>query len=371
MNAERILATVELQRDGLHAHDRRVLRAGALSAALFRTPYGIEAIRLRNARGELVVLPWFGQMIWSMQFDGVDCTMSSGFDVPRPTDTIGGTYGCFAFHSGLLRNGVPGPEDDHAPHGEFPCAAMRDSRLEIVDRGSAGLALRLRSVRDHVVGFGPHYHAEPTVTIGEEMAVATIGMSVRNCSGRPMDLMYMCHVNWAFAPHARIVQPAPFTPDRVAVRRTVPAHVRPTDIYRARIEALGRDPAASRVLDGTISYDPEQVFTVHGLGVDPDGETALMLRRSEGDAFLMRYAPEMLPHCVRWLFDDPDQKVAAFALPATCEPEGHAAEKRKENVRVLEPGQDASFRVDVGHCSFDEAEHWEEWINALGQGNVR
>jgi len=34
--------------------------------------------------------------------------------------TIAETYGCFAFHSGLLRNGVPGPEDDHPAHGEFP-----------------------------------------------------------------------------------------------------------------------------------------------------------------------------------------------------------------------------------------------------------
>ncbi len=366
---ERILATVPLHRDGLHASDREILRAGGLQAALFRTPDGIEALRLRNPRGELVVLPWFGQMLWSMRFDGVDCTMSSGFDAPRPVETIAGTYGCFAFHSGLLRNGVPGPEDDHAAHGEFPCASMREARLELLDGGSDGLALRLVSTRDHVVGFGPHYHAAPSVTLVERAALATIGMEVHNRCGHEMDLMYMCHVNWAFVPGGRIVQAAPFTPERTRVRRTVPRHVTPSPAYLDRIETLARDPERARILDGSIAYDPEQVFYIDDPGRGADGLTALMLRRPDGDAFGLRYAPATLPHCVRWLFDDPDQKVAAFALPSTCEPEGYTAERRKGHIRSLAPGETARFAVDVAHLDATEADLWETRIMTLNKEN--
>ena len=42
-----------------------------------------------------------------------------------------------------------------------------------------------------------------------------------------------------------------------------------------------------------------------------------------------------MPHTIRWILANSDQRVAAFAMPATCEPEGYSAEKRKGNVRSL------------------------------------
>ena len=54
-----------------------------------------------------------GQMLWDAAFDGLGLTMKSQFDMPRPAPTIIGTYGCLAFHSGLLRNGVPTAADSH------------------------------------------------------------------------------------------------------------------------------------------------------------------------------------------------------------------------------------------------------------------
>ena len=41
---------------------------------------------------------------------------------------------------------------------------------------------------------------------------STSSMEVENLSAAPMDLMYLCHVNFAFSEGGRIVQPAPFTP---------------------------------------------------------------------------------------------------------------------------------------------------------------
>ena len=110
---------------------------GDLRASLFRYASGVDAVRLANQRGDVVVLPFLGQMIWSACFDGVELAMRGMFPMPRPAATIIGTYGCFAFHSGLLRNGVPGPEDDHPVHGEFPCLAMDRVPLAVPCRAVA------------------------------------------------------------------------------------------------------------------------------------------------------------------------------------------------------------------------------------------
>ncbi len=360
----RCLATIPLHRDNLHAADRTVLDAGGLHAALFRYPSGIEALRLRNRRGELVVLPWFGQMIWSARFDDVDLAMRSGFDMPLPSDTIGGTYGCFAFHSGLLRNGVPGPDDDHPAHGEFPCASMRNACLDLLEQDGV-LSLRLTSERDHVVAFGPHYRAHPSVTLRQDDALFDLAMTVENRSGRPMELMYMAHVNFAFVENGRIVQPAPFHPATVSVRRAVPAHVRPNADYLDLIDELAGHPARMEVLDQPDRYDPEQVFYVSGLGTDPAGRTALMLRRPEGDGFALSYMPAEFPHCVRWIMTDPDAGVAAFALPATCQPEGYLAERRKNHVRLLPPRGRAQFTLTLGYLATAEAADMDARIAAL------
>ena len=365
----RMIATVPLSRGAASAVEETVLQAGSLTASSFRYPSGVEALRLRHARGSLVLLPWYGQMVWQAEFDGVPLGMQSGFTMPLPADSIAGTYGCFAFHSGLLRNGVPSADDDHAAHGEFPCSTMARAWLELRE-DAGGLALRLVGERDHIVGFGPHYRAQPSVSLREHDTMFEIGMQVENRSGKPMELMYMAHVNFAFVPHGRIIQPVPFTPEQVRVRRAVPAHVRPDPDYLAFIETLSRTPARMERLDEPARYDPEQVFYLGKLPTDGDGRTAMMLRRPQGDGFALTHRPAQCPHCVRWILDDPDQKVAAFALPATCEPEGYIAERRKGHVRVLAPGEQASFAVGAGYLDREAADRMARHIAALGHAGL-
>ena len=71
--------------------------------------------------------------------------------------------------------------------------------------------------------------------------------------------------------------------------------------------------------------------------------------RREGDAFAIAWDPESMPHTIRWILDNGDQRVAAFAMPATCEPEGYTAEKRKGNVRSLAGGAKVSFVTRIGY----------------------
>lgn len=335
-----------------------------MTAHLFRYDSGIAALRLGNRRGHLVVLPFFGQMIWDAVFDNVDLTMANMFSTPRPTDSIVGTYGCFAFHSGLLHNGCPGPEDSHALHGEMPCAKMDSAGLEFGE-DVEGPYMAVIGSYEYVMGFGNHYVARPRVVLRPDTALFDIGMSVKNLSGTEMNLMYMCHVNFAFCKGARIVQPAPFTPDATVVRTDVPAHVPRSPDYDALLDNLATDPSVMEVMNEPHRYDPEQVFYIRGLKTGPDGKTASLMKRSEGDGFYITYDPVDFPKTVRWVLANSDQKVCAFALPATAEPEGYTAEKAKGNVQLLKGREERHFSVRLGYLPPDEASLAERAIKSF------
>jgi len=349
-----VTVTIPLPRDAFHAEARTLARTDGLTVTGRRYPTGVESLTIGNARGRVEVLPYMGQMVWDAVFDGLRLTMGSQFDMPRLAPTIIGTYGCLAFHSGLLRNGVPAAADTHPVHGEFPTAPMDEAALEI---GSAdGTAfVRVTGRRDHIEGFGPHYRARPSVTLTAGSAMFDLGMDVENRSATPMELMYMAHVNFAWVPGARIDQSAPFSPDRTRVRAAVPAHVTPNPDYLALIAELADDPARMQVLDEPQRYDPEQVFYITDPGTDAEGIAHLLMRRPEGDGFALDYRPEEFPRLVRWVLVNGDTQVAAFALPSTCEPEGYLAEKAKGNVRLLAPAGRARFGVRLGYLTQSEA----------------
>jgi hypothetical protein len=346
--------TVTLRESHFGEAEYEILRSGSLSASLYRFPSGIAAVRLENDRGHLVVLPFYGQMIWDAVFDGVDLGMKDMFAEPRAASDIAGTYGCFAFHSGLLSNGCPSPADRHPLHGEMPCAPMQTAALQIGEDGE-GAYLAITGTREWVMGFGDHYLARPRVVLRPGTALFDMQMRVENLASAPMDLMYMSHVNFAFVAGGRIVQAAPFDAAHTVVRSVVPGHVRPNPAYLGFIDELARDPSSSAVLDQPERYDPEQVFYVRGAKRAADGSTRALLVRPQGDALSIAWNPDEQPHCVRWILYNGDQQVAAFALPSTCEPEGYLAEKAKGHVRVLAPGESARFSVRLGHVDAGEA----------------
>lgn len=341
-----------------------IARNPQFTAMAWRSQLGIEMLRIENARGHVDVLPFMGQMIWDAVFDGVRLTMDSAFDTPRPARSIVETYGCLAYHSGLLANGCPGPEDTHALHGEMPCKRMDSAHLEFAVHDGAPV-VSVGGHVDHIMGFGANYRASPSVTVGEGTLIG-MGMHVENRSALPMDLMYMAHVNFAFVAGGVIHQPAPFTPARTRVRTDVPAHVVPDDAYSAFLSELAESPEAGHVLDHPLRWDPEQVIYVDTPGSDSAGMTHALLERPGGDGFVMSYATAEFGHMVRWILHGADATVAAFALPSTCEPEGYLAEKAKGNIETLAPGQMRSFMARFGYVTRDKAAEFARTIAAIG-----
>jgi hypothetical protein len=247
-----------------------------------------------------------------------------------------------------LRNGVPTAEDNHALHGEMPCAEMDGAGLAC-GTDDQGPWIAATGLREYAMGFGAHYRATPRVVLRPGATRFDVTMEVENLSAAPMDLMYLSHVNFAFSEGGRIVQPAPFTPEHVVTRTAVPGHVTPTDDYRTLLTELAKNPARMQVLNEPKRYDPEQVFYIKGLRRAQDGLARFMLARPEGDGFEIAWDPEIMTHTVRWIMANSDQRVAAFAMPGTCEPEGYTAEKRKGNVRSLAGGAKAAFTTHIGY----------------------
>ena len=173
--------------------------------------------------------------------------MQSMFKEPRPAKVIVETYGCLAYHAGLLRNGVPSPQDTHILHGEMPCAEMDDAGLAC-GTDERGPWIAVTGAREYAMGFGAHYLATPRVVLRPDATDFDVVMEVENLSAAPMDLMYLCHVNFAFAEGGRIVQPVPFTPEHVVTRTAIPGHVTPNDDYRALLGELAKNPARMEVL---------------------------------------------------------------------------------------------------------------------------
>ena len=69
---------VVLQRPAFGDREREAVAAKGLTASLFRYDTGVEAIRLSNTRGNVVILPYMGRMVWSAAFGGVPLEARGG-----------------------------------------------------------------------------------------------------------------------------------------------------------------------------------------------------------------------------------------------------------------------------------------------------
>ncbi|POP47474.1 DUF4432 domain-containing protein [Superficieibacter electus] len=329
-----------LWRELFSEQPRPLLENADFTVTAFRYASGIEGLRVANARGHLVILPWLGQMIWDAEFDGHDLTMRNMFSQPKPAREVVETYGCFAFHSGLLANGCPSPEDTHLLHGEMACASMDEAWLEVEED-----SVRVVGRYEYVMGFGHHYLAQPAVTLHKDSALFDIRMAVTNLASVAMPLQYMCHMNYAYVPDATFRQNVP--DEALTLRESVPSHVKPTDQWLAFNRRILQGEASLKTLNEPQYYDPEIVFFVDKL----DAYTAhpeFTMTAPDGTTFVTRFASDEFNYATRWILYNGDQQVAAFALPATCRPEGFLAAQNNGTLLYLEPQQTRTFTVTTG-----------------------
>jgi len=349
---------ITLRPEFFGSKERTFIEHGELSASLFRYDSGVEAVRLRNARGEVVLLPFQGQQIWDARFDERVLTMRSMFPEPRATRDYLGNYGAFLLHCGATAMGNPSGEDTHPVHGELPNAPYGEAWAAVGTDGK-GPYIAVGGEYRHTVAFACDYAARPRVTLRAGETVLPIAMEIHNRKKSAMELMYLAHVNFRPLDGGRLVTPA--TPEGMRVRTLVPATLSPPAGYREFLEQLAADPARHQLLRPELGFDPEVVFFL-SCTADESGWVRSLMVHPDGWASYIGYAADSLDHAVRWISRTPDQDCLGLILPATAEPDGYRAEKKKGNVKVLAAGQSVRFELEAGLLTPSEASAMEQQI---------
>lgn len=343
--------------------ERVLLQHGALTASAFCYDSGVAALRLQNPLGELIMLPFQGQQIWSAEFGGRNLTMKSMFSEPTASRTYLENYGGFLLHCGATRMGVPAAGDDHPLHGELPNAPYQKAWLT-VGEDDRGAYLALSGEYEHIVAFNYHYIARPEVRLYAGSALFPISISIANLKRTPMDLMYLAHINFRPVDYGRLVYSAACDPQHVRVRTSIPSHVHPPAGYAEFLAELAAHPEVHNVLAPGLAFDPEVVFFIDYLA-DANGWSHSIQVHPDGSADYIAHRPDQLDHGIRWISRTADQDCFGLCLPATAEPEGYSAEKAKGNVKSLAGGKSVRFEMEAGYLDPDEAGQMAEKIRAL------
>ena len=152
-------------------------------------------------------------------------------------------------------------------------------------------------------------------------------------------------MNYAYVPEATFSQNIP--DEALRLRESVPAHVKPTEQWLAFNQRILQGEASLATLSEPDFYDPEIVFFADMLNQYTDKPEFRMIA-PDGTTFVTRFASAELNYVTRWILYNGDQQVAAFALPATCRPEGFLAAQRNGTLLEVPPQQTRSFTVTTG-----------------------
>ncbi len=328
-----------------------VAQSGVLSASTFRFASGVCAVRLRSDRGEVVILPFQGQHIWSAKMDGRDLSWRSMVKEPMPNVSFLETFGGFMQHCGLSGVGGPGPEDTHALHGELPNAPYQEAWLE-AGSDARGEYLALGGRFHNAAAFTLDYVAEPLVKLYAGESLFTVEMKVTNQKQTPMEMFYLAHINFLPIDNARLVYSAPIA--NVRVRANIPSHVMANPDYAALIAGLKADPAQHETIQPGRMFDPEVVFLIDYVA-DAEGWGHTLQVHPDGSADYVRHRLAELPRVTRWISRTPDQDSLAMAEIGTSEPDGAILERQKGNALILGPGESFHTSFDVGSLPAAEA----------------
>lgn len=327
------MATIfHLSPDFFTEKEKTLVEHGKLRVSAFRYASGVCALRIENALGQVIALPFQGQQIWSAEMRGRNLTMKSTFPEPRASTSYLHNYGAFLVHCGATAMGGPSREDTHPLHGELPHAPYSKAHL-IAGRDQQGEYIALGGEYQHTVAFSCNYRAEPLFKIYAESSLFEISMKITNVRGSEMELMYMAHVNFRPVDHGRLVYSAPSTNVHVSKGALAPKN-KPE--YLKFLDELATHPEKHHVLEPGLPLDPEIVLSIDYL-TDDDGWAHSLHIHPDGSADYVRHRPAQLDKGVRWIARTSDEDSLGLVLPSTAEAQGYLAEKAKGHIKIIPP----------------------------------
>lgn len=345
--------------------EKPLLESNNFRVSAFRYGSGVEAVRVKNNLGEIIVLPFQGQQVWRAQFNGRELTMKSMFSEPQPTHIFEANYGAFVIHCGATAMGDPAPQDKHPLHGELPNAAYHEAFLTIGE-DAHGAYVGVNGKYQHTLAFAFNYLAEPSVKLHENSSLLTISMNITNLKRSPMELMYLAHINFRPVNGGRLVYSALPNPQHVRVRPYAPGLAVPPG-YEEFISELAGHPEKHHEMTAQSLFDPEAVFFIDYL-TDEEGWAHTLQVLPDGSADYVRYRPTELPKGLRWISRTPDQDALGMALPATAESEGYLKEKEKGNLKILRPNERFTCEFEAGALDAAAAQTVQRKIASIVDG---
>ncbi len=354
-------ARIELYQSHFGELTKQFCEVGEFVVSTFRYDSGVAGLRVANARGEIVVLPFQGQQIWRATFDGRELTMHSMFDQPNPTQVYLETYGGFLIHCGLTGLGAPGATDNHPLHGELPNAPMQSAWLEI---DPAGEWLKVAGCYQYTVAFSTNYRATVSTKLSFGSTLIDVSVKVENLKQTPMDLMYLGHANFRPVDHGELHYSANYTSESVRVRQSIPSHITPKPDYAEFLSELAEDPTLHHIFDPALAFDPEVVFEID-MRAGPDGFAHALQRHPEGFADYIGYPSEVAPVGMRWVCRTPDQDGLGVVFPSTSGVEGYTIEKSKGRVVELAGGETWRIDIQMGHLTAAETSDMIQTIDQI------
>ncbi len=341
--------------------------AGLIKVVAYRYSTGVCALDITNGLCSFTLLPFQGQQIWRIRFDGEDFTMKSIFDEPEDTSVFDLTYGAFLIHCGLTAMGNPSEEDDHPLHGELPNARYNKAWLEIGEYDK-GRFIRASGEFVYRNGLETYYVYTPSLRLNEGEELLQARDTIENRRSQPFLFMYMAHINWKPVDGARILYSVKKDSDNIEIFRGDFGE----DIEAARAERLDKyttrlqtDPSIGDLIDGNSQvYDPE-LCSCARYSADEAGWAHSMQLLPDGRACYVRFNTAYLPNALRWTARTGDEDALGFALPTTGNHLGRAYAVKHKLRKEIAPHSSLVLRYDFGFLQPEEALEKEKLIKRI------
>lgn len=314
-------------------HEHELLKSSSYSVSTFRYRSGVEAVRIRAGRGEIIWLPYLGQQLWDWSVDGKSRKFTGFVDEPSYGKNFLQNYGGFLVHCGMTAMGNPGAGDTHPHHGELPVARFDEAWIEMGQEDGRETISLSGNLHWHVP-FVAEYRCEPTLNVSPDGLSLRAEVRLENLMASTLEYMYLAHINFPFSGAKRILSTAPFDAAHIALRNEL-------------FPGMGANPGSIKLIDQDAAYEPELVAIVDMK--DAAGKSAgSILERGDGTIFWVSQEARELDHYVIWITHNADRGACGFHLPSTAGPRGFAAEKALGNVKRLAPGNSVTLRYACG-----------------------
>ena len=344
---------INLTRAMFSDKEYELISYGEMKAVAFKYESGVEALKITNERGYIIILPFKGQQIWKIHFDGKDLSMSTTVKEPVMSTEFLKNYGGFLYHCGI--NSFGAPDAKNPQHGEIPNAEYAHPYI-VCGEENGEKYIAVSGVYEYDVAFTKKYLFSPECRVYEKSAMMRIGVELQNKRSDPMEYMYLCHINFLPIDGSELIYSAPYNSECVKVHKVIsPA------LSEEKANALGSfmDKLESNVeihhnvgAEGEF-FDPEICFTVMYNSDENNRAHTLQYKKGEGACYVS-HPTDVLPYGIRWISKTATESAMGMVLPATGEHFGYEDSKKKGYVRILPPNSTLSFYMNVGYLSEEE-----------------